>query len=72
MGGKCSHCGYDKNLAALTFHHTEDKTYPVDLRNLANRNIDSLLKEFEKCVLLCANCHFELHHPHLETKTRSG
>ncbi len=28
-GGKCEHCGYDKNLAVLEFHHRnpEDKEF---------------------------------------------
>jgi predicted nucleic acid-binding Zn ribbon protein len=65
LGGKCAVCGYEKNLAALTFHHIEsdEKEYQLDLRSLGNRSAESILSEFEKCQLLCANCHTELHHP---------
>lgn len=40
LGGKCSHYGYDKNLAALTFHHTGEKNHELDARNLSNRSIN--------------------------------
>lgn len=67
FGGKCALCGYDKNLFVLSFHHmdSEQKAYKLDLRSLANRSMSSLVTEFEKCQLLCANCHAEIHNPHL-------
>lgn len=64
FGGSCSVCGYDKNSAALHFHHTRDKSFQLDIRNLSNRSWRACLSESKKCVLLCANCHAELHHPH--------
>ena len=62
-GGKCSICGYDKNYAALQFHHLRDKSFNLTVTNLANRTWNALLKEAEKCILLCANCHSEHHYP---------
>ena len=66
-GGSCSICGYDKNLAALVFHHTVSggKDFKLDMRSLSNRRIEPVLSEIEKCILVCANCHAELHNPHL-------
>lgn len=66
LGGKCSRCGYNKNLAALSFHHVSDKSYRLDARNLSNRSLERVMAEFAKCQLLCLNCHAELHSPHLE------
>ncbi len=68
LGGKCMKCGYDKNLAALSFHHEneDEKNHKLDMRSLSNRKIEAVMREFEKCVLLCANCHMELHYPYLE------
>lgn len=67
LGGKCETCGYCKSLFVLSFHHSdaEEKIYKLDLRSLANRSMPSLLAEFAKCQLLCANCHAEIHNPHL-------
>ena len=64
-GGKCTICSYNKNYSALAFHHVEpeNKTYNLDIRKFSNTNIDSLNAELEKCILLCNNCHAELHNP---------
>jgi len=63
-GGGCEICGYNKSLAALSFHHLDPsiKKMQLDLRSLSNRTWDVILSEFEKCQLVCANCHMELHH----------
>lgn len=67
-GGKCECCGYNKNLAALEFHHInpEDKEFQIDLRTFSNHSLDKLEPELEKCKLLCANCHRELHNSNLQ------
>lgn len=66
-GGKCENCGYDSNLSALSFHHInpETKSFEIDARSCANRSINSLLEEVNKCRLLCCNCHAEIHNPDL-------
>ena len=65
FGGACAECGYAHNLAALHFHHRQarEKRFPLDGRNLSNRKLSDLLEEAQKCLLLCANCHAEAHHP---------
>lgn len=62
-GGKCEKCNYDKNIAAFEFHHLDpkDKKFQLDSRHLSNTNIIDLKTEVDKCILLCANCHRELH-----------
>jgi hypothetical protein len=64
-GGRCSRCGYSTNLAALEFHHPDaaQKEFQLDLRSLANRNWVESVTEAAKCVLLCSNCHAEVHDP---------
>ena len=66
-GGCCAKCGYDKNLAALTFHHREPekKSFGISSRELAMYKESRLLDEVDKCDLLCHNCHNELHNLHL-------
>lgn len=61
-GGKCIVCSYNKCLRSLSFHHRipSEKSFSLDLRNLTNRNWNSILKEVEKCDLLCMNCHMEV------------
>ena len=63
----CECCGYIKNIGALEFHHVipSTKKFPLDARNLSNRGWNSILEEFNKCIILCANCHREHHNPEL-------
>lgn len=67
FGGKCTKCGYDKNLSGLEFHHLnpETKSFGIDLRAFSSHKLEDLNEELNKCILLCANCHRELHHPEL-------
>jgi hypothetical protein len=58
----CSMCGYDKCLSALDFHHIELKLKKFNITtNAMVRKYDILINELNKCVLLCSNCHRELH-----------
>ena len=63
MGGKCVKCNYSKSLAALSFHHIDpsDKKKNVS-QMLRSATIEDLRLEVGKCVLLCLNCHAEIHH----------
>ena len=66
-GGRCTRCGYSRNLAALTWHHTDPakKSFNLDMCALSNRSDGEVRTELAKCVLLCANCHAEEHFPDL-------
>lgn len=65
LGGGCNKCGYNKNMAALEFHHRDerDKSFSLDLRAFSNNSLVKLQSEVNKCDLLCANCHREHHNP---------
>jgi hypothetical protein len=59
----CSLCGYSKCLAAIEFHHVSD-----DKEHLVGRS-STLLKlrqEAAKCIVICANCHREIHAGQIE------
>ncbi|MDI1252156.1 hypothetical protein [Thermomonas sp.] len=68
VGGRCVKCGYDRNLAALAWHHIDPRTkrFQLDLRSLSNRGERDIRIELEKCMLVCANCHAEIHSPTME------
>ncbi|OGE81296.1 MAG: hypothetical protein A3H72_00485 [Candidatus Doudnabacteria bacterium RIFCSPLOWO2_02_FULL_48_8] len=61
-GGKCVLCGYNKYLGALDFHHLDPskKDFAISVRDLT-RSWNKIKAELDKCVLVCANCHRELH-----------
>jgi hypothetical protein len=60
MGGECKKCGYNKCMAALDFHHIREKEDKMSSL-FKNQSKKKALKEIEKCILLCANCHREVH-----------
>lgn len=62
-GGKCSRCGYNTCIEALDFHHIDPTKKEVEVSH-AIRNAwkwEKLKIELDKCILLCSNCHRELH-----------
>lgn len=66
---KCEVCGYDKNSAALNFHHPDPSVKEVAVSELAKSSSkETLRKEIEKCIVLCANCHMEEHYPNLNKR----
>jgi hypothetical protein len=58
----CKNCGYNKNGACLDFHHLEkyEKERYISCALWVHQS-ELFFKEFNKCVLLCKNCHHELH-----------
>ena len=61
-GGKCSRCGYDRCIEALEFHHLDasQKDFGIS-QDGYTRSWERVRQELDKCVLVCANCHRELH-----------
>ncbi len=57
---KCSICG-DPRHYVLDFHHNGNKSDDVS-RLVSNKSKQKVLNELEKCTVLCANCHRELHY----------
>jgi len=61
-GGCCSKCGYNKCLAALEFHHVDPNTKDTNFKSLIKTLKDNQIEaELKKCILVCSNCHRELH-----------
>ena len=58
-GAKCQICGYDKCVAALEFHHRNPAEKDPQWRR--GWSLDRLRNELNKCDILCANCHREVH-----------
>ncbi len=61
-GGKCMFCGYSKCNGALDFHHLDGskKEFSLSVRGLT-RSWKKIQQEVDKCLLVCANCHREIH-----------
>jgi hypothetical protein len=65
-GGSCEICGYNKCVGALSFHHTDpnEKDFTISAKSYS---YERLRKEVDKCILVCNNCHIEIHE---EIKTK--
>lgn len=61
-GGKCCICGYNKYQGALEFHHLDplEKDFGIASKGYT-RSWESIKAELNKCILVCSNCHKEIH-----------
>jgi hypothetical protein len=61
-GGRCQICGYERCPEALEFHHLDEtgKDFGISDKGYT-RSWSRIKQEIEKCLLLCANCHREVH-----------
>lgn len=61
-GGRCEICGYNKYIGALDFHHLDETKKSFGLsRDGLTRSWEKTKMEIDKCILVCANCHREIH-----------
>ena len=64
LGAKCVVCNYDKCQNALHFHHINPKTKNFTVSDAFSRRgytEEEVQAEIKKCILVCANCHAEIH-----------
>lgn len=59
-GGACVRCGYSRCSDALEFHHVDpsQKDFSISGKSLS---FEIMKKEVDKCILVCSNCHKEIH-----------
>jgi len=58
----CYFCGLDESCC-LDWHHVEPENKEKNLSRMAASDYskESMRKEMEKCIVICANCHRKLH-----------
>jgi predicted HNH restriction endonuclease len=60
-GGKCNICGYNKYAGALDFHHFKGAKDFIMGDDGYTHSWTDIKKELDKCILVCSNCHREIH-----------
>ena len=61
-GGECIFCGYSRCAGALEFHHLDPKGKDFGLgQNGLTRSWKRTQNELDKCIMVCSNCHKEIH-----------
>lgn len=61
-GGRCVRCGYNRSLAALEFHHLDPSEKDINISKKRFLDLERLKPELDKCILVCSNCHKEIHY----------
>ena len=61
LGEKCSICGYNKCVDALEFHHLNPNIKEFKLGSGNTISWKEYKQEALKCILVCSNCHKEIH-----------
>jgi len=58
----CKKCGESRHWV-LDFHHTNPAEKDMEISNLVRLSSKKrLMDEVDKCIVLCANCHRDLHY----------
>ena len=58
----CVVCGYSRSARSLSYHHVDPDNKKAGIAELIRVvSVPAALEEIKKCVLLCRNCHGELH-----------
>jgi hypothetical protein len=60
ISGGCQICSYSRCFRNIFFHHLKDKKFPLDERHFQYA-FKTILIEIRKCVIVCHNCHGEIH-----------
>lgn len=62
-GEYCQRCGYNKCIGALEFHHLDPskKDFSISQDGGNARSWSKIKLELDKCIMLCSNCHREVH-----------
>lgn len=63
MGKSCSICNYNKCFDALALHHLNPEEKELSLGGIRSspKSWEKIVKELRKCILVCHNCHSEIH-----------
>ena len=61
MGDCCQLCGYNKCIKALEFHHINPEEKDINFNKAETKSWLVTCEELKKCILVCANCHREIH-----------
>lgn len=60
-GESCIVCGYNKTRRALQLHHSDPAKKDFKISGNWGLSWEKIKKELDKCFMVCANCHAELH-----------
>ena len=57
FGDKCNDCGGTFPHCCYDFHHTDPANKSFEIAPRLDGNINTIMEEAKKCIMLCSNCH---------------
>jgi hypothetical protein len=63
FGNKCADCGLSFPNCVYQFHHLNPEDKDANPSYAMAGSLETMWKEIQKCIMLCANCHLIRHHP---------
>lgn len=63
----CIICG-ETEPCCLDFHHLNPNKKDANVGSLLSNNIETLINEIRKCILVCKNCHAKIHKYGVDTE----
>jgi hypothetical protein len=68
MGGCCVICGYNKCDSVLSLHHLDPSKKEMSFGDIRANPVkwETIVKELKKCILICSNCHGEIHYGYIK------
>lgn len=62
FGNKCHDCGNSFPLCCYDFHHIDPSTKLFEIAPRLDGNLETIMEEVKKCIMICANCHRVRHY----------
>lgn len=72
MGGKCHDCGGVFPQCCYHFDHRDPFAKVFNLSDHMHWHFERIREEFEKCDMVCANCHAVRTHVHKNMRAKQG
>ena len=60
-GESCCICGYNRTRKALHCHHVDPSRKSFRISGNWGLSWERIKKELDKCIMVCSNCHAEIH-----------
>jgi hypothetical protein len=63
-GGQCERCRLnlnDTHYAVFDFHHIDPSEKDDNFKKIKFQKWEKIKQEIDKCMLVCSNCHREIH-----------
>jgi len=68
FNNKCGDCGNSFPICCYDFHHIDPSKKLFEIAPKLDGNIETIMEEVVKCVMICSNCHRIRHYKEKRNK----